>query len=139
MHALAAWSLMRSTAHAVGAPALRGTTVEQRQEQRYPVQCPLAYSGDLIDGNGTVTNLSPSGCGIRPTKGVKAGSYLHLFLYLCAEEAPLKIELAVVRWAQASLLGLEFIRISSWQRLRLKQHLADMQSGMRITGVDWVV
>ncbi len=113
--------------------------MEQRQEQRYPVRCSIAYSGDLIDGDGTVVNLSPSGCGVRPTKSVRAGSYLHLFLYLGAEEVPLKIELAVVRWAQASLLGLEFIRISSWQRLRLKQHLADVQSGMRITGVDWVV
>ncbi len=109
--------------------------MEQRQEQRYPVQCPLAYSGDLIDGNGTVFNLSPSGCGIRPTMGVRAGSYLHLFLYLCAEEAPLKIELAVVRWAEASLLGLEFIRISSWQQLRLKQHLADVHMDRRRIGV----
>ncbi len=113
--------------------------MEQRQEQRYPVQCSLAYSGDLIDGNGTVFNLSPSGCGIRPTKSVLAGSYLHLFLYLGAEEVPLKIELAVVRWVQASLLGLEFIRISSWQRMRLKQHLADLHMDMRRMGVCWAV
>ncbi len=113
--------------------------MERRQEQRYPARCSLTYWGDLIDGNGTVFNLSPSGCGIRPTKGVRAGSYLHLFLYLGVEQAPLKIELAVVRWAQALLLGLEFIRVSSWQRLRLKQHLADVQSGMRRMGVDGAV
>ncbi len=113
--------------------------MEQRQEQRYPVQCSLAYSGDLIDGNGTVFNLSPSGCGIRPTKGVRAGSYLHLFLYLGAEEVPLKIELAVVRWAQASLLGLEFIRISSWQQMRLTLHLSDLKMDMRRMGVDGAV
>ena len=113
--------------------------MEQRQEQRYPARCSIAYSGDLVDGNGTVFNLSPSGCGVQPTKKVRAGSYLHLFLYLDAEEAPLKIELAVVRWVQASLLGLEFIRISSWQQMRLKQHLAGLQMEMRRTSVDWAV
>jgi len=113
--------------------------VERRQEQRYPARCSLTYWGDLIDGNGTVFNLSPSGCGIRPTKGVRAGSYLHLFLYLGVEQAPLKIELAVVRWAQALLLGLEFIRVSRWQQMRLTLHLSDLKMDMRRMGVDVAV
>ncbi len=32
--------------------------MELRQSPRFPVQCPIAYSGNNIAGAGTVTNLS---------------------------------------------------------------------------------
>ncbi len=101
--------------------------MEQRQEERYLAEVPITYAGDLIDGEGTVVNLSASGCGVRTTRKVRDRSYVHLCLYL-PQKRTLKIELAAVRWANANSFGLEFIRISKDQRRRLREYVNSLRS-----------
>lgn len=97
---------------------------ELRFSPRYPVQLPILFSGDLVHGKGTVVNLSRSGCGLRTSKRVSRGLYLHLLLRLPRERVPLKVELAAVRWTQNSTCGVEFIRMSVQQQKRLIEYLS---------------
>ncbi len=112
--------------------------MEHRQEERYPAQLPLAYGGDLIDGRGTVVNLSRSGCGVRITKKVRVGAYLHLLLSLPQKGVRLKIELAAVRWANGALFGLEFIRMSRDHHTRLQEYVDTLRIGTRSASMGWV-
>ena len=98
-------------------------TTEQRQSRRYQVRCPIVFSGDLIDGRGTIEDLSTTGCGVRTGRSIKGCPYVHLFLYLPDEDLPMKIELAAVRWSKINAFGLEFIRLSQDQQKRLQQFL----------------
>lgn len=101
--------------------------IEQRHSARYPVRLRTFYSGDLIDGNGTIVNLSSSGCSVKTASDVKDHSYVHLLLYLPEEASPLKIELAAVRWAKDRSFGLEFIRMSLAHQRRLREYLREIK------------
>ena len=95
----------------------------QRTLRRKHVHFPVSFSGDLIDGDGTVVNLSTSGCGIRTPFKIRDRSYGHVLLYLPNEEKPMKVELAAIRWTSGHALGLEFIRITNDQQRRLREFL----------------
>lgn len=97
--------------------------MEHRHVQRQPVRFPVSFSGDLIDGDGVVINLTTSGCGVRTAKKVTGRSYVHVILHLPHEDKPMKVELAAIRWADGQVFGLEFIRIGSAQQRRLREYL----------------
>ncbi len=97
--------------------------------ERYPVQIPVVYSGDLVEGDGTVLNLSMGGCAVEGTAVVQGGAYLYLRIYLRPDETPMKVELAAVRWASDKMFGVEFIRQTAEEQERLRQfiHLLKMK------------
>ncbi len=47
--------------------------MELRQSPRFPVQCPIAYSGNNIAGAGTVTNLSTGSSKVESDGSVRPG------------------------------------------------------------------
>ncbi len=100
-----------------------GVVMEQRQTERYPVQFPVRFGGDLIEGEGLVTDLSTTGCGLQTRSRVKDRAYVHLFLYLPPEGVPMKVELAAVRWVSEQAVGLEFIRLSATHQKRLREYV----------------
>ena len=100
--------------------------MEHRDTQRIPVRFPISFSGDLIDGEGEVYNLTSSGCGVRSGEHVHGRSYVHLFLHLPHWRKPMKVELAAVRWANERAFGLEFIRINQEQQKRLREFLGGL-------------
>lgn len=102
--------------------------MEQRYLSRKPVRFPIIFSGDLLDGEGEVIDLSTSGCGVFTEEDVKSRSYVHALLYLPNEEKPMKVELAAVRWSAGEAFGLEFIRITTEQKRRLREYLHMMDS-----------
>ena len=97
--------------------------LDKRFSTRYTVRLPILFSGDLVHGKGVVFNLSRSGCGLKTSKLMNRGLYVHLLLQLPQERVPLKVELAAVRWAQKSVCGIEFIRMSVQQQRRLDDYL----------------
>lgn len=109
------------------------TALDKRFSTRYPVRLPIHFSGDLVQGKGIVFNLSRSGCGLRTSKQISRGHYVHLLLRLPQVRTPLKVELAAVRWSENSACGLEFIRMSVQQQRRLDEylHLVGMAPGRR--------
>jgi c-di-GMP-binding flagellar brake protein YcgR len=96
---------------------------DKRFSTRYRVQLPILFSGDLVHGKGLVFNLSRSGCGLKTSKNITPGIYVHLLLRLPQERIPLKVELAAVRWANHRTCGIEFIRMSGQQQRRLGEYI----------------
>ncbi len=94
---------------------------ERRTYPRFPLSCPIAFTGDLLAGEGNVVNISKVGCAVQSDRRVGKGAYLHLFLRLPERPMPMKIELAAVRWARGGLFGTEFIRIHPTAQERLHE------------------
>ncbi len=105
---------------------------ERRTHPCFPLSCPIAFSGDLIAGEGNVVNISKLGCAVQSDKQVEEGAYLNLLLRLPGGGAvPMKIELAVVRWARGGLFGMEFIRIHPPGRERLHELIKFLEMLLR--------
>ncbi len=100
---------------------------ERRRYPRFPLSCPIAFSGDLIAGEGNVVNISTLGCAVQSDQQVEEGAYLNLFLRLPEGAVPIKIELAVVRGAQGGLFGMEFIRIHPTAQERLHGFIQSLE------------
>lgn len=108
--------------------------IELRQHQRrgVPPTCLLSFarftlsitfSGDT-EGEGSVINLSMKGCKVESDAGVRVGDAMSLIILLPAEESPMTIELALVRWAKGQCFGLEFVSLGTAEMNRLRNFLA---------------
>jgi len=95
--------------------------MEHRRHPRFPVSFASSFSSiNLVCGEGTVVDLSIRGCRIfSPTK-VKAGTALRLMLHVSAQEPPIQVTQAVVRWYRDHSFGLEFVSLSeeAWPKLQ---------------------
>ena len=82
-----------------------------RKTERIPSQFSLMYSGmhdgNMLIGNGIVTNVSVSGIGIRGNHLVKEGMDLSLFIDLPGAEEPLCIAESRVSWVSGRRFGVE--------------------------------
>ncbi len=103
--------------------------MDKRRFIRFKVHLPIAFSGYKSTGQGTVVNLSRGGCGVDGEQKVKRGSYLRLRLTLSEQEAPLVVDWAAVRWAMGRAFGLEFLRMRSQERERLRRFLSTLETG----------
>ena len=113
--------------------ALQPPGAEKRRHPRYPLSCPITFSGDHIrQGNGTVVNISKLGCAFESDIEVEEGAYLSLSLSFPHEarqwDFPVKVELAAVRFSglprgQRKLFGTEFIRVPPKDQERLHEQL----------------
>jgi PilZ domain len=84
-----------------------------RRTERVPTQFSLMYSGmhdgQMLIGNGIVTNLSDSGIGIRGNHLVNLGMDLSLFIDLPGIEEPVCIAQSHVSWISGRRFGVEMI------------------------------
>ena len=105
---------------------------ENRNLKRVQVQFPAGIVGDLVDGNGEIVNLSSGGCRLKGDQSLKESAYLRLLLYAPNDPAPIKVELAIVRWVSGNEFGIEFIRVHADHQSRLRQLLRflAMQPGL---------
>jgi len=94
---------------------------ERHRHPRFPLSCPIAFAGDLLEGEGNVVNISKLGCAVQSDQQVGEGAHLHLFLRLPEGAVLVKVELAAVRWAREGLFGTEFIRIHPTAQERLHE------------------
>ena len=85
--------------------------VNQRLTERVPTQFNLMYSGmhegQMLIGNGMVTNLSVAGIGIRGNHIVKIGMELALFIDLPGIEEPVCVAQSRVSWVSGLRFGVE--------------------------------
>lgn len=102
--------------------------MEGRKHTRFAVQLPVSFSGDQFSGEGTILNVSAEGCAITSDTVPGAGVYLQLTMYLREREEPIQIDLAAVRWVSALRFGVEFIKIRSEERERLKNFVKALES-----------
>ncbi len=103
-------------------------TVNRRQDPRPSVEFGLMYSaqdhsGELLMGDGMVTDLSPTGLGIRGNACVMPGMELTIFLYLPDGQDPLFVMEAKVAWAAGHRFGVEILKMNLRERNRLHYFL----------------
>jgi PilZ domain len=110
--------------------------VNRRQSPRPSIEFGLMYSaqdhfGEILMGDGMVTDLSPTGLGIRGNASVKQGMDLTIFLYLPDGQDPLFIMEAKVAWvmetkvagASGRRFGVEILKMNLRERNRLSYFL----------------
>ena len=102
--------------------------VNRRHDHRPSVEFGLMYSaqestGEVLMGDGTVTDLSPTGLGIRGNASVTPGKELTIFLYLPDGQDPLFVMEAKVAWASGRRFGVEILKMNLRERNRLRYFL----------------
>ena len=90
-----------------------------RAYHRFPVTYPVIFGGAPFVGEGTVSDLSLTGCSVACDRTVLTGSYIKLNVLLPDPVSSLFIELGKVRWVRENAFGVEFIRLPSIARHRL--------------------
>ena len=102
--------------------------VNRRQDPRPPVEFGLMYSaqdrsGEIIMGDGMVTDLSSTGLGIRGNTPVTPGMELTIFLYLPDGQDPLFVMETRVAWTSGRRFGVEILKMNLRERTRLRYFL----------------
>ena len=102
--------------------------VNQRQAPRAPVEFGLMYSaedrsGEILMGDGMVTDLSHNGLGIRGNTPVTLGMELTIFLYIPDGKDPLFVMETKVAWSSGRRFGIEILKMSLRERNRLRYFL----------------
>jgi len=105
-----------------------GEAINRRQHSRPPVEFGLMYSaqdrsGEVLMGDGTVTDLSPTGLGIRGNASVSLGMELTIFLYLPDGQDPLFVMETKVAWTSGRRFGVEILKMNLRERNRLSYFL----------------
>lgn len=100
----------------------------RREADRVQVDFGLMYSaqdatGELIMGDGTVTDMSGKGLGIRGNAAVARGTELTLFLYLPDGQDPLFVMEAKVVWSAGHQFGVRLLRMNLRELNRLHYFL----------------
>ncbi len=83
--------------------------MERRKHFRYEISLPVSFSGEGLDGNGRVLNLSKRGCVIESDMNPSEGDYLVVLVHLPGRETPMRVDAAAVRWTRGRHFGLEFL------------------------------
>ena len=94
-----------------------------RAYHRFPVTYPVIFGGAPFVGEGTVSNLSPTGCSVASDWTVLTGSYIKMSVIMPNPTQSLFIELGKVRWVRTNTFGVEFIRLPTIARHRLDRVL----------------
>lgn len=103
-------------------------TPNRRQNHRPPVEFGLMYSaqngsGEVLMGDGMVTDLSPTGLGIRGNTSVRLGMELMIFLYLPDGQDPLFVMETRVAWTSGRRFGVEILKMNLREQNRLRYFL----------------
>ncbi len=95
------------------------TIVNWRIQHRFSVAYPVIFGGAPFVGEGTISNISLTGCSVNCDRTVLMGSYIKLSVLLPTPTSSLFIELGKVRWVKDQTFGVEFIRVPTLTRHRL--------------------
>ncbi len=117
---------MKSEQIASGSGLQSATKIgDERQGSRPSVEFGLLYSaespsGEILMGDGMVTDLSPMGLGILGNASVTPGIALTIFLYLPDGKDPLFVMEARVAWTSGRRFGVELLKMNLREHNRLR-------------------
>ena len=78
------------------------------------------FSVGMVGGEGDVIDLSVSGCRIESVTDVQPGVSLEVRMVTTDQEAPIRIQRAIVRWKKGRQFGVEFMTMGAEEWARLK-------------------
>jgi hypothetical protein len=100
---------------------------DRRNGNRIPALLSLLYSGmdygQMLIGDGIVTNLSPGGIGIRGNQSVTPGMEMALFIDFPGLEEPLCIAQCRVSWVAGRRFGVELGTLKLEEEEEEENHL----------------
>jgi hypothetical protein len=99
--------------------------METRYSPRIPVECAVIFAGEAAAGEGRTIDVTLPGCMLETSSHLDLGQYVQLRVFLPDQEHPLEVELAAVRWIEGNRAGLEFIRTSDEEYVRLVRFIND--------------
>lgn len=83
----------------------------------------VRYSASVQTDNGAAEgilfDLSATGCRMQSNAALTPGSYLALHIDTPDVEAPLAVEVSIVRWTRDNQFGIEFLRYAQGVRERV--------------------
>jgi len=100
--------------------------MERRQVQRFPFECPIAYSGNNFAGVGTVRDLSAGGCKVKSYTPVDSGMELEVRVYTLDPYTPIKVDKASVRWVTGRDFGLKFLNLEVGEQAQLQRFIGTL-------------
>ena len=96
-------------------------TPDRREYVRIPAHASAAFSGEHVQGKGTLVNLSMSGCAMKTDVLPRTGEVLCLRLDQWNGYPQVVIDAARVRTMEKQEVGLEVLRIQNGERKKLQQ------------------
>ena len=91
-----------------------------RKARRVQLRCIVKFSSGEIEGEGTITNISTSGCRAESDINMAEGLDVQIIIFLPDQSPPMKVERASVRWVSGNAFGLSFILFFPSERARLR-------------------
>ena len=96
-------------------------TPDRREYVRIPVHASAAFSGEQVQGKGTLVNLSMSGCAMKTNVLPRPGEVLCLRLDQWNGYPQVVIDAVRVRTMEKQEVGLEVLRIQDGEKEKLRQ------------------
>ncbi len=93
--------------------------MQPRCRPRTYVRYPASVQTDNGIGEGTLFDLSSTGCRIQSAITLLPGNYLALHIDAPEIESPIGIEVSIVRWSKDDQAGIEFLRYAPGDRERV--------------------
>ncbi len=90
-----------------------------RSSPRKHVRYSASVHTDNGAADGILFDLSVTGCRMQSTVSLAPGTYLALHIEAGTTEAPLDVEVSVIRWHKDNQFGIEFLRYAQGDRERV--------------------
>lgn len=90
---------------------------------RIHVDYSTTFTGDLVSGSGTLTNLTIAGAEIRSEADCPLDARLCVRVQASGARPPIVVSLAVVRWKKDDRFGVEFVRFEGQSKQQLEEML----------------
>ena len=88
--------------------------------ERYQVDCPIRFTHEGgVTGEGALINLSMKGCAFHSHVSMEEGMLLAIQMQPNSSTAPIKIDMARVRWVNKEECGIEFMFMYERERKAL--------------------
>jgi hypothetical protein len=98
-----------------------------RKARRVELRCILRFSSGEIEGEGTITNISTSGCRAESDINMAEELDVQVIIFLPDQSPPVKVERASVRWVSGDAFGLSFILFFPSERARLRTFIENIK------------
>lgn len=99
--------------------------IECREHPRIPVELRVLFSiiGHTEISQGTMFDLSASGCAVTSTASMSPGIGVKLLIHATELAVPITVYSAAVRWVKHGEFGVEFLRLTELDQNRLQRLL----------------
>jgi hypothetical protein len=113
---------------------------DRREYDRMAMNFPVTISGDNIETQGTMLDISLGGCTLTAESELPVGEIVSLALQISNDTLPVIVEAAVVRNVRLNNVGIEFLSLQQYDKDRLQIFIRGALRGRnRWTAKDHVV